>query len=140
MGRNASGKINGSSAHTGSNQRKRTRPASAQAPLASADDVIGFIMANRGRSFTGAGPTNGATPHVADASARKRPPATSLRFIDLFCGIGGFRIAFERAGATCVFSSDWDKFARQTYAAHFGEEPHGDINQIPVENIPTATH
>jgi site-specific DNA-cytosine methylase len=40
-----------------------------------------------------------------------------LRFIDLFCGIGGFRIAFERAGAKCVFSSDWDKVSRQTYAA-----------------------
>ncbi len=37
-----------------------------------------------------------------------------LRFIDLFCGIGGFRIAFERAGARCVFSSDWDKFSQQT--------------------------
>jgi C-5 cytosine-specific DNA methylase len=40
-----------------------------------------------------------------------------LRFIDLFCGIGGFRLAFERACARCVFSSDWDKYSRQTYAA-----------------------
>ena len=48
---------------------------------------------------------------------------TALRFIDLFCGIGGFRIAFERAGGKCVFSSDWDKFSRQTYAANFGETP-----------------
>ena len=45
-----------------------------------------------------------------------------LRFIDLFCGIGGFRIAFERAGARCVFSSDWDKFSRQTYKENFKEE------------------
>lgn len=51
-----------------------------------------------------------------------------LRFIDLFCGIGGFRIAFEKAGGKCVFSSDWDKFSRQTYAANFGETPHGDIH------------
>ena len=38
-----------------------------------------------------------------------------------FCGIGGFRLAFERAGCRCVFSSDWNKYAQQTYAANFGE-------------------
>jgi DNA (cytosine-5)-methyltransferase 1 len=59
-----------------------------------------------------------------------------LRFIDLFCGIGGFRIAFERAGAQCVFSSDWDKFSQQTYEANFGEKPHGDIHTIAVADIP----
>jgi hypothetical protein len=59
-----------------------------------------------------------------------------LRFIDLFCGIGGFRFAFERAGARCVFSSDWDKYSRQTYAANFGEEPHGDIHSVAVADIP----
>lgn len=59
-----------------------------------------------------------------------------LRFIDLFCGIGGFRIAFERAGAKCVFSSDWDKFSQQTYEANFGEKPHGDIHTVAVADIP----
>ena len=59
-----------------------------------------------------------------------------LRFADLFCGIGGFRIAFERAGARCVFSSDWDKFSRQTYAANFGDTPHGDIHSVAVADIP----
>jgi hypothetical protein len=54
----------------------------------------------------------------------------------LFCGIGGFRLAFERAGCRCVFSSDWNKFSRQTYAANFGEEPHGDIHSISVADIP----
>jgi len=57
-------------------------------------------------------------------------------FIDLFCGIGGFRLAFERAGGRCVFSSDWDKFSRQTYAANFGETPHGDIHTVAVADIP----
>ena len=57
-------------------------------------------------------------------------------FIDLFCGIGGFRLAFERAGGRCVFSSDWDKYSRITYAANHGEVPHGDINSIPVQEIP----
>jgi DNA (cytosine-5)-methyltransferase 1 len=59
-----------------------------------------------------------------------------LRFIDLFCGIGGFRIAFEKAGAKCVFSSDWDKFSQQTYEANFGEKPHGDIHSVAVADIP----
>ena len=48
-----------------------------------------------------------------------------LRFIDLFCGIGGFRIAFERAGGECVFSCDWDRFSQITYEANFGEKPMG---------------
>jgi DNA (cytosine-5)-methyltransferase 1 len=59
-----------------------------------------------------------------------------LRFIDLFCGIGGFRIAFERAGAKCVFSSDWDKFSQQTYAANLGEKPYGDIRSVAMSEIP----
>ena len=57
-------------------------------------------------------------------------------FIDLFCGIGGFRLAFERAGCQCVFSSDWNKYAQQTYAANSGETPHGDIHSVAVADIP----
>lgn len=62
--------------------------------------------------------------------------AQPFRFIDLFCGIGGFRIAFEKAGGRCVFSSDWDKFSQITYAANFGEKPHGDIHTVAVADIP----
>ena len=58
-----------------------------------------------------------------------------LRFIDLFCGIGGFRIAFERAGCECVFSSDWNEKAQETYAANFGEKPHGDIHSVAGAEI-----
>ncbi len=60
----------------------------------------------------------------------------SRRFIDLFCGIGGFRIAFERAGCQCVFSSDWDNYSRKTYEANFGEQPHGDITTVEPKQIP----
>ncbi|MCM3904790.1 MAG: DNA (cytosine-5-)-methyltransferase [Pyrinomonadaceae bacterium] len=60
---------------------------------------------------------------------------TRLRFIDLFCGIGGFRIAFERAGGECVFSCDWDKFSRQTYEANFLEIPRHDIRNVPIDDI-----
>lgn len=57
-------------------------------------------------------------------------------FIDLFCGIGGMRIAFERQGGKCVFSSDWDKKVQETYEANFGEKPAGDIREIASEEIP----
>ncbi len=60
-----------------------------------------------------------------------------FRFIDLFCGIGGFRIAFERAGCECVFSCDWNEKARETYRENFHEEPHGDIHSVAVADIPT---
>jgi len=72
--------------------------------------------------------------HIADVQHvdLKHPITSPCRFIDLFCGIGGFRIAFEKVGGQCVFSSDYDKFSQQTYEANFGERPHGDINKVDV--------
>ena len=63
------------------------------------------------------------------------PHLRKLKFIDLFAGIGGTRLAFEKAGCECVFSSEWDRFAQQTYEANFGEKPHGDIREIPSSEI-----
>lgn len=60
----------------------------------------------------------------------------SFTFIDLFCGMGGFRIAFEKAGGKCVFSSDIDKYAQETYCLNFGEVPSGDITKISASDIP----
>lgn len=60
----------------------------------------------------------------------------SITFIDLFAGIGGFRVALEKAGATCVFSSEIDKYALQAYKANFNEEVHGDITKIKEKDIP----
>lgn len=60
----------------------------------------------------------------------------SFRFIDLFAGIGGIRLPFDELGGQCVFSSEIDKFARQTYATNFGEEPSGDITAIAPADIP----
>jgi DNA (cytosine-5)-methyltransferase 1 len=57
-------------------------------------------------------------------------------FIDLFAGVGGMRMAFEAAGGKCVFSSEWDLAAQKTYAANFGDFPHGDITQISADSIP----
>jgi DNA (cytosine-5)-methyltransferase 1 len=79
-------------------------------------------------------------PKTRSKNTSARSLGESLTFIDLFCGIGGFRIAFERAGCECVFSSDWNDKAQDTYEANFGERPHGDIysvadNAIPAHNI-----
>lgn len=51
----------------------------------------------------------------------------NFTFIDLFAGIGGFRLAMQSLGGRCVFSSEWDKYAQATYLANFGERPYGDI-------------
>ena len=59
-----------------------------------------------------------------------------FRFIDLFAGIGGIRIAFESQGGRCVFTSEWDKFSQQTYLANFEDFPCGDITQIAEQDIP----
>ncbi len=66
----------------------------------------------------------------------------SIRFIDLFCGIGGFRIAAEQLASDlgtpvkCVFSCDIDEDCQRTYAKNFGEKPAGDITAVKTENIP----
>ena len=60
----------------------------------------------------------------------------SFTFIDLFAGIGGMRIAFEKSGGRCVFSSEWNKFSQQTYEANFGDVPDGDITKIKAKDIP----
>ncbi len=64
------------------------------------------------------------------------PESLPFRFIDLFAGIGGFRIALERLGGECVFSSEWDKYSQKTYQAWFGETPHGDIRQLKPADLP----
>lgn len=59
-----------------------------------------------------------------------------MKFIDLFAGIGGIRIGFEEFFDKCVFSSEIDKYAKQTYEANFNENPHGDITLINEKDIP----
>ncbi|MBQ7798687.1 MAG: DNA cytosine methyltransferase [Clostridia bacterium] len=57
-------------------------------------------------------------------------------FIDLFAGIGGFRLALESLGAKCVYSNEWDKCAQAVYKANFGETPDGDITKVDEHKIP----
>jgi DNA (cytosine-5)-methyltransferase 1 len=61
---------------------------------------------------------------------------SDFKFIDLFAGIGGIRLGFESQGGECVFSSEWDKHAQDTYEANFGDKPDGDITEIEPSNIP----
>ena len=63
-------------------------------------------------------------------------PWNQFSFIDLFAGIGGIRIPFDELNGQCVFSSEWDKDAQDTYEANFGERPKGDITKILPESIP----
>ncbi|MEO6041554.1 MAG: DNA (cytosine-5-)-methyltransferase [Croceibacterium sp.] len=65
-------------------------------------------------------------------------PPSRFNFVDLFAGIGGIRKGFDAIGGHCVFTSEWNKFAQQTYAANFRDNhlPHGDITTIGIDEIP----
>lgn len=64
------------------------------------------------------------------------PENPQFKFIDLFAGIGGIRLAFQNLGGKCVFTSEWDTYSKKTYDANFGEVPFGDITKIPENEIP----
>lgn len=61
---------------------------------------------------------------------------TGYTFIDLFAGLGGFRIALESLGAKCVYSNEWDASVQKVYAENFGDTPEGDITQVDENTIP----
>ncbi|MFN4314050.1 MAG: DNA (cytosine-5-)-methyltransferase [Chitinophagaceae bacterium] len=64
------------------------------------------------------------------------PENPGFKFIDLFAGIGGIRMAYQNVGGKCVFTSEWNNFAKKTYEANFGEVPFGDITKIDEKDIP----
>ena len=75
--------------------------------------------------------------YVTDMKRKhKNISSTQFSFIDLFAGIGGMRIAFDRAGGHCVYSNEWNKYSQQTYFANFGEQPDGDITKVDEKDIP----
>lgn len=86
-------------------------------------------------------------PYIADAIRQRLLPLGepesgpgAFRFIDLFAGIGGIRIPFEKLGGRCVFTSEWDAYAQKTYAANFHDGPEhmfaGDITQVHESDVP----
>lgn len=71
-----------------------------------------------------------------DPPFKRSAKPVKFNFIDLFAGIGGLRLPFQEVGGKCVFTSEWDRFSKKTYAANFGEVPAGDITTTPIDDIP----
>lgn len=74
-------------------------------------------------------------PYFAFKRTESEDKDYKFTFIDLFAGIGGIRLAFEKHGGKCVFSSEWDRWCQRTYFENFGEMPQGDINKIKPDEI-----
>lgn len=68
--------------------------------------------------------------------AKKAIKNEPLTFIDLFAGLGGFRLALEHYGAKCVYTSEWDNHAQDVYEWNFGDRPDGDITKVDEKKIP----
>lgn len=66
----------------------------------------------------------------------KEKSLAGMTFIDLFAGLGGFRIALESLGAKCIYSNEWDEPVQKVYADNFGDLPEGDITKVDEKNIP----
>jgi len=78
-----------------------------------------------------------AKPISIDFSGIPFPPTVKPKFtfIDLFAGIGGFRLALQELGGKCVFSSEWDAYAKETYFQNYGEVPFGDITKLSSQKL-----
>jgi len=75
-------------------------------------------------------------PVFVEPPAAEEPEHPTFRFIDLFAGIGGIRLAFQSIGGRCEFSSERDPYSKRTYLENFGEQPFGDINEVNPQEIP----
>lgn len=69
--------------------------------------------------------------------SKRKEKNGALKTIDLFAGVGGIRMGFEKAGCDSVFSSEWDKYSQLTYQANYDEIPYGDITKIDPQEIPS---
>lgn len=66
----------------------------------------------------------------------KDKPLKNMTFIDLFAGLGGFRLALESLGAKCTYSNEWDTSVQEVYNSNFGDTPEGDITKVDEKTIP----
>ena len=107
------------------------------------DDAIDYVKEILSNKY----PENKITNEVAEEALQyflfnfktsvpfTSPKNPKFKFIDLFAGIGGFRLALQNLGGKCVFTSEWDKYSKQTYEANFGEIPFGDITKPETKNF-----
>ena len=105
-------------------------------------DAVSFVKEILAKEY----PTNEITNEIAEEALQylifdlnksvpfPAPEQPKFRFIDLFAGIGGFRLAFQNLEGKCVFTSEWDKYSKQTYKANFGEIPFGDITKAETKS------
>ncbi len=102
--------------------------------------MTGYSARQVHRWEAGEGKPREAVIALLRSMAAAAPAVESARFnfIDLFAGIGGIRRGFDAIGGHCVFTSEWNKYAQQTYAANFRDNhpPHGDITTISTDEIP----
>jgi DNA (cytosine-5)-methyltransferase 1 len=75
-------------------------------------------------------------PHSEMKETSESNYKAAFRFIDLFAGIGGMRLSFDKFGCQCVFSSEIDEECQKSYEANFGEKPKGDIKKIAADEVP----
>ena len=80
--------------------------------------------------------TNSAIYLLRATEASRTRAEGSFRFAELFAGLGGFRVALEALGGEAAFASEIDPHACSTYAANFGDVPHGDITEIDADDVP----
>ncbi|PKQ09198.1 MAG: DNA (cytosine-5-)-methyltransferase [Alphaproteobacteria bacterium HGW-Alphaproteobacteria-12] len=105
-------------------------------------DVLGFSISTLYRWERGETKPRKAALATLEGIARSKHQhevsASTFRFIDLFAGIGGLRKGFEPLGGKCVFTSEWDRYARETYMANYDcdHAVAGDITQIQADEIP----
>ena len=102
--------------------------------------MTGYSARQVHRWETGDGKPREAVMNLLRSMAAAAPAVEPARFnfIDLFAGIGGIRRGFDAIGGHCVFTSEWNKYAQQTYAANFRDNhpPHGDITTISTDEVP----
>lgn len=108
--------------------------------LEDAARLTGYSVRQLQRWEAGAGKPREAAVLVLTSmtASASQPLDTRFNFIDLFAGIGGIRKGFDAIGGHCVFTSEWNKFAQETYTANFRDNhpPHGDITKIRTDEIP----
>lgn len=101
-------------------------------------EATGYSARQISRWESGVGePRKAVIQYLLQLQPQRTPEYNDFTFVDLFAGIGGFRLAFEQVGGRCLFTSEWDRFAQQTYRANFGdEELHGDIREVAASDVP----